>query len=162
MDTGVTIALISSISGIVLAAFSLVTSRHAKSLVLQAEENAKRSEQIRLKATAAGEELLEAFANLIIQMESFLTRMEKYNDYSPSEQIVREYWEPIGESAHRMQHLVYSSAIYTTPEIRESIQSVLQPIFKGGVDFQKMKDFVDRLRASHFELARQFRFHYLD
>jgi hypothetical protein len=56
---------------------------------------------------------------------------------------------------------MYSTAIYSTPEIRARVEALLAPLQSGHVDLANWDHFVSELQNHHGELATLFRETYL-
>lgn len=67
----------------------------------------------------------------------------------------------MGKAAADIRRLVYATAIYTTPEIRLKIMSLVTPLAGGGVDLSQWDQFVAQLHHHHAEVAALFRDTYL-
>ena len=155
------VALVTALGSLILAIFGLVTSGKAKQLALRAEETSKRSEQVRLRATAAGEALLAAMAELMLTAEGILFRLSTRTGEILTLEEVQQYAAPIEKATSEIRRIMYSTALYTTPAIRESLENLLGPIHRGEADFSLAESFVVALRAELSAVAAMFHDTYL-
>ena len=163
METQITVALIAAISSLGVAIFSLLTSRRAKVLVLRAEEQGKRTEQIRLKATESGEKLLKELSNLIIALQGIhwrIKRREKEHEIYPD-----DVNKAISKSILNTNHFIYETAIYTTPEIRQKIVYMVEILTDPDGDafrVENIESTMDQLINIHTEVSELFKHTYLE
>jgi H+/gluconate symporter-like permease len=161
MGTEIIAALIAAVASLAVALFSVFSSREAKKIASRAEEATKRSEQIRVKATESGEKLLTALADVLIASETVEFILAQRSEKVLTQEETTTYFEPIGTGAAHIKRLLYSSAIYLSPEVRESIEDLLRPIFQGRIDFTKWGQFLQNMRREHSQIAKLFRETYL-
>jgi hypothetical protein len=136
MDPQINAAIITAIASFIVALFSIYLSRDAKNIATRAEEASKRTEQIRIKATEAGEKILKVFAEIIIPAETILfflkmTPSKQLDNQTPEKEKIEEQimtrYKTIAKAVGDMRNLMYATAIYTTPEIRSQIKETLKP-----------------------------------
>lgn len=154
-------ALVAAGASLVVSVIGIITARSAQNTVAEIQELAKQSEQIRIKATLAGELLLEEFANIIVLSEGLVTYLSITKKKSLSLEEIKERFVPIGKALAKIRHLMYSTAIYTTPEIRREVEAFLSPITGKMMDYEQWPAFVSLLREHHSKLADYFRNTYL-
>lgn len=152
METNIIVALISGI----LALVGIIIASFAQKTANKASEDAKRVEQIRLKATDIGDELMSGLTQIIISAETIAFLLQYREDKTLSVEETTEYFSPFGQNAFELKKLLYSSALWTTEEIRHAINETLKPIFAGNVDFNDWNSFVERLKENHRQLAELF------
>jgi len=156
MEPKVTTALISAIGSLVIAIVGIFISRNAQKTANKASEAAKRTEQIRLKATDVGDKILSQLAGIIIISESILVLLNHKVEKSLSHEEIEKYFVPMGKDLSELIRLLYSSAIYTTEKIRFTITETIAPILARNVDFKKWQQFVDKLKENHEQIAAEF------
>jgi hypothetical protein len=162
-DPKIIAAGLTILGSIILAVFSLVTSGKAMELALKAKEAAKRSEQVRLNAVAAGEKLLKAMAKIILEAESavFLLSHRREKELSEDEEV--GFMRRMGGAAAVIRKTMYSTAIYTTPAIRNGLYNLLRPLQEVGIgpSLSAWESLVAALRAQLSDIAALFHDEYL-
>ena len=162
MDSAVAAALITAIASGGVAVVSLLSSRSAAGTAARAEEASKRSEQVRVKATEAGEKLLACFADVVVAAESISTLLDQRTDKALSTEEIETQYRPLAAGAARAHRLIYENAIYLTSDIQTRADELLRPLWEGGVDWQEWGEVTKRLRAQHWKIAYLFRTTYLE
>lgn len=156
MEPEVIAALVSASFSLVMAILGIFISKNAQKIANRASEDSKRVEQIRLKATEVGEELLSKIASIIILADTVLIILNSHVDKGLTKDELDNYFKPIGKNVSELINLLYSSAIYTTAEIRHTLSETVKPILAGNVDFKDWDKFVNRLKENHQLLATLF------
>ena len=159
-DPTIIAAIITAVASLIVAIFGLVTSGKAKHLASKAEEASKRSDQVRSRATAAGEELLTAMAEVIIKSETVSFLLSNRTVKALTEEETGKYVAPLGPAVSQIRRIMYATAIYTTPTIRKNINNVLRP-FLQPIDFSMWETLVVSLLDQHSAIAGLFRDTYL-
>lgn len=123
-------------------------------------EKSKRAEQIRIKATTAGEELLRNSSEFLVKLESVLFYLKATIKKTLSEDdIANGILNGMQNEASQMHKLLYSTSIYTTDEIRDKINKTINILFeKEGLplEIEKLENFISQYRKNHFELSQMF------
>ena len=153
-EPAVLVALIAAITSLVGAILSHLSSRKADTLARRAEEAGKRSEQLRLKGTEAGEKIFKEIAVFMIKVEKVQFLLHRQEMRLTEEQIVQEF-VPLGEAAKEIRTILYSTAIYTTAEIKKSIIDVLDKI-GTTVPWPEWLELVQDLQKAVFGLSEYF------
>lgn len=165
MQAEVIAAIVTAVAGLVFAIVNLFVSRDAKKTAERAEELSKRTEQVRIKATEWGEKLLSTMADIIIQSETILFYIKDFPGLKSSNELTIEYLPKMAKSVGEIRTMMYSSALYTTPDIRNRISTTLEPFHRpGGIPIEepeKWELFVKNLRRNHSELVDLFFNRYL-
>jgi len=150
------VALITAVGSLIVAVFGLVTSGKAKQLALRAEKTSKGAEQVRLRAIGAGEALLAAMAELMLTAEGILFRLSSRTGEVLTLEEAQQYATAIERAISEIRRIMYSTALYTTPAIRERLENLLGPIQRGKADFSLAESFVVALRAELSDVAAMF------
>jgi hypothetical protein len=117
---------------------------------------------MRVKATQAGELLMEEFAAVIRLAEEFEGFLARPGATPIPPQVVAQYVAPISQAYLRIKRLMYETTIYITAEIREDVEESFKPLTApGGVELAKWPEFVKHLRASQLKIADHFKNTYL-
>ena len=155
MDTPVAVSLISSGTSAALAIWSLVTARIAKASALEAEEMAKRSEQVRAKGLDAGTTILKSLVEFMISADTAIDLIKLKGGL---------FEEDIGTvqaaaKAHSaMRRCVLENAIYLTPNIMDAVGTlVANPNLSPDALPERLKE----ARNLHASLVSLFREAYL-
>jgi hypothetical protein len=156
MTPEVIAALVSAIGSLILAIIGIFISFNAQKTANKASEDAKRVEQVRLKATDVGEQVLSKMAEVIISSETILFLLNHRKEKILTIEETKNYFVPVGKNASALLNLIYSSAIYTTEEIRQALNETLQPIFAGNIDFNQWQQFVNKLKGNHKQITTLF------
>jgi len=155
------LALVAAVGSLIIAVLGLVTSGKAKQLALRAEGASRRSEQVRLRATAAGEALLAAMAELMLTGERILFQLSSRSGEVLTLEEAQQYATAIERAMSEIRRIMYSTALYTTPAIRERLENLLGPIYRGKADFSLAESFVVALRAEISDVAAMFHDNYV-
>jgi hypothetical protein len=163
MNPQIVAALVTAGASLIVSVIAYVRAMESQRYAVKVGEAAKRSEQMRVKATQAGERLLEEFAEVIRLAEGFEADLATVGAASMTAQQVVQRVAPIAKAAGKIRQLMYSTAIYTTPEIRQDVEASFAPITTaGGVQLARWSDFVEHLRKSHLTIAEHFKSTYLE
>lgn len=154
--------LLTAAGSLLVAIFGLVTARKAKSLAAEAEEASKRSEQVRLRATNAGESILASIAQVLIGVEAVRDRLSYSAKKSLTEQEMIDLFQRLSTPVRDLRLTIYSTAIYTMPSLRDRIEDFLQPLHKGGISFEQWEKLISDLKAIHADVAKHFYETYLN
>jgi len=159
MDEKVWAAVVTAAASIAVALYSAVTARTALLAAKNAEERAKRFEQIRLHATAAGESLLESLGDLLILAQGIQWRLKNVGPIPAAEAL--EAFRPIPPLISKLKKTIYSTAIYTTLRIRTSVEVTIAQLTAKHVDLSKWDELVKSLHDQINETADHFHETYL-
>jgi hypothetical protein len=125
MPDEINVALIAAGVSVAALIWNLATVRVSRSLVLSAEEAAKRSELVRIHALEAVEELLVSVSPMIASVGALLF-LEKHGialDINRSE--VQEQIKTIGENRAKIFRLRITSSPYLTEELLNVVDDIL-------------------------------------
>lgn len=166
-DGKVLAAMIAAITSIFLAIFGIFTSYIALKNSNKASESAKRSEQVRLKATIVGEDVMSKLTNIIKASDRASGIINKYKGKVPEDIFKNKLLpdlKPLGEDVIELKYLMYSTAIYTTEEIRLAFLKTvgkLMPEEGAGVNLADWPSFVSGIKENHRQIAALFYNEYL-
>jgi hypothetical protein len=155
MDTPVIVALVSSATSAAVAVCSLMTVRMAKARALEAEELAKRSEQVRVKGLDAGAMVLMSLAEFMIGAETAIALIKLRGE------LFEEDLGAVGSAAlahSAMRRCVLENAIYLTGEIVSAVESLVS---NTDLSPDALPTRLDETRRLHSSLVSQFREVYL-
>jgi hypothetical protein len=158
METKLISALVAAGVSLALAIFSLISSRITKRSLLRIEEQSKRSEQIRLKATESGEKLLQYLTEVIISLESI-----KFHKKFEHKEGILESSGNLNQALSKVYRVNYETAIYTTSEIKDKVFETISPLLKNEFELtiKNIDTNIVRLNSLHDEIANMFKSTYL-
>jgi len=122
METPVVVVFVTSLTSVGIAIWSLATAHIARAKVLEVEEIAKRSEQIRVKATEAVGKIMESLVDYTIRLETAIDLIHVQGGLS--EKDIPEVMGPMVESMTMMRRCVLENAMYLKTEIVKSVDSL--------------------------------------
>jgi type II secretory pathway pseudopilin PulG len=154
MSLEMIVALIAASASIACAIISIFASRDAQKAAARAQEASRRMEQLRLQATKVGQELIDTLTDMIFASEKVLGYFKRTEGEPISEKGAAEFWkliEPINELVIKLRKLLYTSAIYITPEISQNIETVLGLTMKDGIGLSAKgwEQFIGKLQKEH-------------
>lgn len=108
-------AIIGSVVSVILSVWSVFTSKTAKSFALRAEENAKQTEQVRVKALSASEDLFQAISAIRDQIATYGWLIDKAGGVTEKDVLdnVKEY----SEHLKTLKNVYTRTMVYWTPDI---------------------------------------------
>ena len=156
------IAALIGAGGVVVAAIIGLIRRPRVSPDGGDEEAARRSEQVRVKATQAGEALMKELAAVIRLAEEFEGFLAGTGATPVPPQVVAQYVAPISQAYLKIKRLMYETTIYITPEIRRDVEESFAPLTAPQrVELANWPEFVEHLRQSQSKIADHFKNTYL-
>jgi hypothetical protein len=157
MQTAIEVAIITSATSVALAIWSLVTARTAKSMALEAEEMAKRSELVRVKGLDAGTAILKSLTEFIIATETAIQLISLEGGLFEDSPAMGKVQAAAQQHA-ALRRCILENAIYLATEIRGAVDAFVANVnLSPGALAARLKEACDR----HASLALTFRRVYL-
>ncbi|MCS4435213.1 hypothetical protein [Aquiflexum gelatinilyticum] len=157
MNVEITVALITAGAGLALGIFNSIKYVSTKRKLLILEEQGKKSEQIRLKATESGEVLIRYLSDIIISLETL-----KYHKKNNTGQEI-EPLKNLNIALSSTYRKNYESALYTTPYIKEKVFSTVIPLLNNKFELtdDNIETWIEKIKILHTEVAELYRSTYL-
>jgi hypothetical protein len=164
MSTDVTVALITGAGGLVAGLFGVVQSKIATRDAVAAKEAGQRQEQLRVKATEAGERLLDAIGGVLISAQTLETELEL--GVSDGQQLLQNFVGMGRQVAEAFRVVEGGARMYLTPDLYERVVQSLHPFMKPEpntpLTLDVWRPLVERLDRDFAAVAWEFRQTYLE
>lgn len=159
MDSSIVVAVISAIVSAGGAIWSLSTAQQVRSSQLRAEEQAKRTEIVRIKALEATDQFLIEMTSLIKAVDTFRFLISNNADISAESNI--KQLSNVASARTRVLDLRYRFAPYVAEDLIKYIDEVV--LSTESVEFNEpsLKASSDRLKLVALKVASDARNRYL-
>jgi hypothetical protein len=151
METPVVVVFVTSLTSVGIAIWSLATAHIARAKVLEVEEIAKRSEQIRVKATEAIEKVMESLVNYTIHLETAIVNIQLTGKLSEND--IPNVMAPASESMKMMRQCVLKNAMYLRTKIVESVCSLASDT---DLSPNRLESRLNKARQLHTDIVTLF------
>jgi hypothetical protein len=149
MDEKTLAALASSVVAIIIAVVSLATARLNRSLILKAEEKAKRGELVRAKGLEVTDTLLDAIWEVIRSIGNVRSSLRNDSGLDIEDSDANKEWEEIVHKLKVLSRLRFRTA----PYLSEELDSQLDRISRMR-EWELTKSFLDHKERELEEIAK--------
>ena len=158
MAPEVAAALVAAVVSLVLAVFGFVTARRARAMALQAEDVARQTEHVRLKALSATEDLLVALARSRDTGAAIHLMLEAKQS---EEEVLRMFAPRFIKEAEEFRAAFYRGRLYLTEDLGQLLDGIRREGQTISLKPDELKSRIEALENSIAETSRLARSRYL-
>lgn len=137
MTTQVTVAVIAAAVSFAAMLFTFFTAKKSKSILLEVEDRAKRSELIRAQALKSIEEILSNLTDIYFAIGNLKFLLKQHGDSVPTTELL-ELTAKIAGARGKLNRVRFISAPYLKHQLTEEVDVIL--LHTTSLNFTELQD----------------------